>query len=64
MKDEQSYCYNCENSGLCQYDIGGGNLRTAYCTCPWGELRKEEEDAAEAEAESRREEEYMTRSKK
>jgi len=60
----ESFCPHCGNEGLCDYDIGGGNLRTAYCDCPWGELCKEEEDAAEAEAESRREEEYMTRSKK
>ena len=42
MKD----CYSCDNTGLSQHDIGGGNLRTAYCDCPWGELRKEEEEAA------------------
>ena len=63
-EDKMKNCCDCENTGLCDYDIGGDNLRTAYCDCPWGELRKEEEEAAEAEAESRREEEYMTRSKK
>jgi hypothetical protein len=34
---ESDYCPDCENTGLVDYDVGGGNSKQRYCTCPIGE---------------------------
>lgn len=38
-------CGVCRDTGYCDYDVGGGNVKKGYCKCPAGDERMDRDEA-------------------